>query len=110
MTFDLPSARGWVAQNRAFAARKWRQGDIGASRYFSKLAAAEQAKIDALIEAKALARELAEWDGAVGDEGARLWYLLNEVIPETGFLDVIDADVIDDVDEVPPPNRGNRSL
>jgi hypothetical protein len=105
MTFDLSSARGWVAQNQAFAARKWREGDIVGSRYFSKVAAAEQAKIDALIEAKALARELAEWDGAVADEGARLWYLLNEVVPETGFLDVIDADVIDDADHDLPPNR-----
>ena len=96
MSFDLASARGWVAQNQVFAARKHREGDLTAARYAANLATAEQAKIDALIEAKALARDMAERDGSIADYGARLWYLLDQVIPETDLLDVIEAYVADE--------------
>ena len=104
MTFDLASARGWVAQNQVFAARKQREGDMAGAKYFANLAAAEQARIDALIQAKALAREMAECDRSIADDAVRLWYLLDEVIPETDLLDVIEADVVDE-EGVNPPDR-----
>lgn len=96
MTFDLASARGWVAQNQVFSERKRREGDMAGARYFADLAATEQAKVDALIEAKALARELAECDGPIADDGARLWFLLDKVIPEVDLIEVIEAGVVDE--------------
>ncbi|HEX4540155.1 MAG TPA: hypothetical protein VH112_07905 [Acidimicrobiales bacterium] len=101
MTFDLASARGWVAQNQVFAARRRREGDMTAAQYFAKAAADEQARIDALIEAKGLAGDLAECDGATGDYGARLWYLLDQVIPEIDLIEVIDTDVVEERAETP---------
>ena len=96
MTFDLASAQSWVIQNQILAARKQREGDIGLAQHYANLATTEQAKIDALIEAKALARKLAECDGSIADDGTTLWYLLDQVIPETDLLDVIEADVVDE--------------
>ncbi len=95
MTLNLASARGWVAQNQVFAEKKRREGDVAGARYFAELAATEQAKIDALVEAKALARGLAECDGPIADDGSRLWFLLDRVIPEVDLMEVIEAHVVD---------------
>jgi hypothetical protein len=103
MTFDLASARGWVAQNQVFAVRKQREGDMVGAQHAANLAAAEQAKIDALIEAKLLASELADCEGSIADYGARLWHLLDQVIPETDLLEVIEADVVDKKPDEPSP-------
>jgi hypothetical protein len=73
------------------------------ARYFANLAAAEQTKIDALIEAKALARQLAEHDSPIAEGVARVWHLLDEVIPETDLLEIVEANVVDE--DVNPPDR-----
>jgi hypothetical protein len=106
VTFDLASARGWVAQNQIFAEKYRRQGDLVGAQYFADQAAAEQAKIDALMEAKALARELAECDGTIADDGARLWFLLDKIVPEVDLVEFIDVDVVDEGPEPrSPPDR-----
>ena len=106
MTFDLASARGWVAQNQVFAEKYRRKGDVVGAQYFADQAATEQAKIDALIEAKALAREMAECDGAIADDGARLWFLIDKIIPEVDLVEFIEVDVIDKEPEPrSPPDR-----
>ena len=106
MTFDLASARGWVAQNQVFAEKYRREGDLAGAQYFGEQAATEQAKINALIEAKALARELAECDGPIADDGARLWFLLDKIIPEVDLVEFIEVDVVDEEAEPrSPPDR-----
>jgi hypothetical protein len=106
VTFDLASARGWVAQNQVFAEKYRRKGDLAGAEYFADQAATEQAKINALIEAKALARELAECDGPIADDGARLWFLLDTIIPEVDLVDFIEVDVVDEEAQPrSPPDR-----
>ncbi len=75
---------------------------MAGARYFAEQASTEQAKIDALIEAKALAWELSELADPVADDGARLWRLLDTVIPEVDLVEVIEATVIDEEAEEPP--------
>ncbi len=67
---------------------------MAGARYFADVAATKRAKIDALIEAKALALELSELPGPIADDGARLWFLLDMVVPEVDLTEVIETEVV----------------